>query len=135
VSDINVPARFSGEFRGADWLDQPGLGARFEGRNARQGREWTTTSTVTSYLPGVAFGWTVGDVGNPTATWKFEIEPLDTGSRLRMLATMGPGPSGVLAAIERRPEKEERIIELRLEEWRENMTATVEGIRQLAESR
>jgi hypothetical protein len=52
-----------------------------------------------------------------------------------MVATMGPGPSGVLSAIERRPDKEERIIELRLEEWRTNMTATVQGIKEIAESR
>ena len=134
VSDINVPARFSGEFLGAEWLDEPGPGARFEGRNARQGSEWTTTSTVSSYEPSVGFGWTVGELDNPTATWEFQIEPAGTGSRLRMLATMGPGPSGVSSAIERRPDKEERIIELRLEEWRVNMQATLQGIKELAEA-
>ena len=86
------------------------------------------------YEPNVEFGWTVGELDDPTATWRFQIEPTGTGSQLRMLATMGPGPSGVLSAIERRPDKEDRIIELRLEEWRVNMLATLRGIKELAES-
>jgi hypothetical protein len=46
---------------------------------------------------------------------------------------MGPGPSGTTAVIEKMPDKEERIIARRLEEWRTNMAATVDGIRRLAE--
>src|SRR3954453_23281498 len=34
VTDINLPARFSSEFRGAEWLDDgPAVGARFRGRS------------------------------------------------------------------------------------------------------
>jgi hypothetical protein len=47
---------------------------------------------------------------------------------------MGPGPSGLTAAIERMPDKEERIIERRLQQHGENMTATIEGIKRLAEA-
>ncbi len=135
IADINIPARFSTEFVGAEWLDEPGLGARFRGKNRRQGVEWWTTSTVAWFEPEREFGWIVGDASNPTATWRFVIEPGERGCRLMMKATMGPGPSGVLDAIERRPEKEARIMQMRLEEWRLNMTATVEGIKDLAESR
>jgi len=53
VSDIDLPARFSEEFMGAEWLDEPAVGASFQGRNQIAGfREWTTTSTVTAWRPG-----------------------------------------------------------------------------------
>jgi hypothetical protein len=48
---------------------------------------------------------------------------------------MGPAPSGLSAAIDARPDREERIVARRLEEWQRNMTATVQGIKALAESR
>ncbi len=67
------------------------------------------------------------------ATWRFEIEPTGTGCVLRQSAQMGPGPSGLTPAIEARPDKEELIIERRLDEWRANMRATVDGIKHLAE--
>ena len=34
ITDINLPARFSTEFKGAEWIDDgPALGATFAGRN------------------------------------------------------------------------------------------------------
>ena len=47
---------------------------------------------------------------------------------------MGPAPSGLSIAIEAMPEKEERIVARRLDEFRANMQATVEGIKELAEA-
>ncbi len=46
---------------------------------------------------------------------------------------MGPGPSGLTPAIEAQPDKEERIVARRLDEWRTNMQATVDGIKSIAE--
>jgi hypothetical protein len=42
VSDINVPAQFSREFKGAEWLDTPGLGGKFRGDNAVGDYKWST---------------------------------------------------------------------------------------------
>jgi hypothetical protein len=75
----------------------------------------------------------VGDVANATATWRFELEPVGERTRLRMSARMGPGPSGLTPAIEARPDREDDIVERRLGEWRTNMTATVEGMKAIAE--
>ena len=47
---------------------------------------------------------------------------------------MGPGPSGLTPAIEAAPDKEERIIARRLSQWQRNITATLQGIKALAES-
>jgi hypothetical protein len=46
---------------------------------------------------------------------------------------MGPARSGLSLAIDRMPEKEERIVARRLREFEESMRATVEGIKRLAE--
>ena len=136
ISDINLPARFSSEFQGAEWIDDPpALGARFVGRNENSYiGEWQTTCTVTRYEPNRVFEWTVGGSSTPSARWRFELEPVADGVRLRQWAQMGPGRSGLTPAIERMPDKEERIVARRLEEWRTNMTANVEGIKQLAEA-
>ena len=137
VTDIDLPARFSSEFQGADWLDGadgPALGARFAGRNRhRVAGDWEMTCTVGWFEPERSFGWVVGDVDAPGASWRFDLEPVDGGTRLRQWAQMGPGGSGITAAIEARPLKEEQIVANRLDDWRTNMEATVSGIRSLAE--
>jgi hypothetical protein len=48
VTDINLPAQFSNEFRGATWIDAgPAVGARFVGRNWHKAMgEWETVSIV-----------------------------------------------------------------------------------------
>ena len=141
VTDINVPARFSGEFLGAEWADAeasdsgPRLGARFVGRNQHVSRgEWETTSWVNRYEPLREFGWAVSDPDHPSATWWFELAGSDGAVRLRHSARMGPAPSGVTSAIEAMPDKEERIVARRLEEWERNMRATLEGIKKQAET-
>jgi uncharacterized protein YndB with AHSA1/START domain len=137
VTDIDVPARFSKEFLGGTWLDGasgPAPGARFKGRNHHPAAgEWESTSTIVACEPGQVLGWAVGDPDHPSAIWRFELAPEAGGTRLRQWAQMGPGPSGLTPAIQAMPDKEERIVANRLEEWRRNMTATVEGIKALAE--
>ena len=134
VSDIELPARFSGEFKGAEWIDDPGPGARFIGRNEHSALgAWETTSWVTRYEPLRAFEWAVSDPDEPSATWWFTIEEVEGGVVLRQGGRMGPAPSGLSIAINAMPEKEERIVARRLEEWRTNMQATVEGVKALAE--
>lgn len=135
VCDVNLPGRFSDEFRGARWIDDgPALGARFVGRNEHPALgSWETTSWVTRYDPGRAFAWAVADPDHPSATWWFTLEEAAGQVRLRQGGRMGPAPSGLNIAITAMPDKEERIIARRLEEWTRSMTATVEGIKHLAE--
>lgn len=134
VSDINIPARFSGEFRGAEWIDDPGPGARFVGRNEHAALgAWETTSWVTRYEPPTVFEWAVMDPVNPSATWWFILDTTEEGVRVRQGGRMGPAPSGLSIAIAAMPDKEERIVARRLEEWKANMLATLEGIKAIAE--
>ena len=138
VSDIELPARFSGEFRGAEWLDGgtgPQVGAQFVGRNHHVAiGSWETTSTVTACDSPTTFEWTVGDLAEPAATWRFTLEASDGGTRLTQWMRMGPGRSGINAAIDAMPDKESRILHRRLADLQTNMQATLEGIKQLAET-
>ena len=138
VSDIELPARFSGEFLGAEWLAEangPQVGAQFVGRNHHPAAgTWETTSTVTACDRPRTFEWTVGDLAEPAATWRFTLEPSGSGTRLTQWMQMGPGRSGINAAIDAMPDKESRILQRRLAELQANMQATLEGVKQLAET-
>jgi hypothetical protein len=138
VCDIALPARFSSEFDGGEWLDGatgPALGARFTGRNHHPAvGSWQTTSTICDCEPERVLGWAVGDPADPAAIWRFMLNPEAGGTRLAQWMQIGPGPSGITALIESMPDKESRILHRRLGEHRANMTATLSGIRDLAES-
>src|SRR5687768_4595934 len=80
VSDINLPARFSNEFKGAQWIEP---GVSFRGRNAHPAAgEWETTCVVTVLLEHAVFEYAVGDPANPSASWRWTIEPEGDGTRL-----------------------------------------------------
>lgn len=139
VCDIQLPARFSSEFDGGEWLDgasRPALGARFTGCNYHPavGR-WQTTSTICEYQPEQVLGWAIGDPAHPAARWRFTLAAQADGTRLTQWMQIGPAPSGVSAAIEARPDKESAILRRRLAEHQSNMTATLTGIKELAEAR
>lgn len=137
VSDIKLPARFSDEFLGAAWIDDsPGPGARFRGRNRHDALgEWETICYVCRYEPPRAFAWDVNDPQHPSASWWFELDPHPGGVHVRYGARIGPAPSGLTIAITAMPDKEERIIARRLREFERNLTATLQGIKTLAEAR
>jgi len=131
VSDISLPARFSSELQGAEWIER---GVSFRGRNAHPAAgEWETTSYVTVWLAPSVFEYAVGDTANPSATWRWTVEPEGAGTRLTQWMRMGPAPSGLSPAIEAMPDKEERIIARRLDEHRFNMLANLAGIKDLLE--
>jgi nitroreductase len=135
VSDINLPARFSTEFLGAEWETQErGLGAVFRGRNQHSAvGEWSVPCIVDAYDEERSFGWRTSDAQNPGARWRFELEAIPGQTRLRFSYVMGPGPSGTTLAITANPGKEARVLRRRLNEVQANMQRTVDGVRQLAE--
>jgi uncharacterized protein YndB with AHSA1/START domain len=138
VSDIGLMPRTSPELQSVEWLDGrsgPGLGARFEGRNKHEAfGEWSTVSVVVQYEPPRVFAWAVGDPDCPSATWRFSLEPQPGGGTLlRQWMQMGPGRSGLSFAIDRMPDKEQKIVFVRLREFEANMNRTLAAIKQLAE--
>ncbi|WP_031077801.1 SRPBCC family protein [Streptomyces sp. NRRL WC-3742] len=149
VSDIALPARLSPELQRTAWLDGasgPAVGARFEGHNSRAGMaDWRTVCEVTELVEGRVFAWGVMDAdgcyGDPVdalpgslARWRFDLADGDGGGvRVRLSAVIGPGRSGLSAAIDAYPQREEEFVALRLSELRAGIEATLAGVKSLAE--
>lgn len=139
VSDITLPARFSTEVAAVEWtdgFDGPVLGARFVGHNAHEAiGEWQTTCYVSGLEPERVFEWTVlGVDGDASAIWRYTITDGGDGSvELEHWFQMGPGRSGLNFAIDRMPDKEDRIVAHRLHEHQENMGRMLAGIKAAAE--
>jgi uncharacterized protein YndB with AHSA1/START domain len=137
VSDIHVMPSLSPELQSVSWLDDvtdPGLGHRFVGRNHHEALgEWHTVSYIVECEPPRAFAWAVEDPDTPSAVWRFRLEPAGAGTRLVQRAQLGPGRSGLSDAIDRMPEKEQKIVHVRLTEFEQGMTATLAGIKHRVE--
>lgn len=138
VSNIELMPAMSSELQSVDWLDGangPTAGARFTGRSKHEALgEWETTSHVIEFEAERVFGWAVGDPANPSALWRFRLEPKDGGTELSEWVQMGPARSGLSFAIDRMPDKEQKIVFVRMREFERNMTSTLEQIKTLAEA-
>ena len=138
ISDPLIMAELSSEVQAVEWLDDAraaAVGARFRGHNAHPAiGEWSTTNTVVTCDPCTEFAWAVENVDDPTATWRFTLEPSGTGTLLRQSGRMGPGPSGLTGAIERWPDKEDRIITRRLQEWEQGILGNLAEFKARAEA-
>ncbi|MFK4066924.1 SRPBCC family protein [Streptomyces sp. NPDC029674] len=138
VSDIGLLPTLSAELQSVAWLDGaagPALGARFTGRSRHASLgEWETTSYVVACEAPREFAWAVNDPEHPSALWRFGLAAQDDGGTLlTQWMRLGPGRSGLSHAIERMPEKEQKIVFVRLREFERSMTATVDAIKALAE--
>ena len=137
VSDIGLMPGLSRELQSVEWLDgvsQPAVGARFVGRSKHDALgEWSTTSCIVQHDPGRVFAWAVGDPEQPSATWRFTLGPGPGGTTLRQWVRLGPGRSGLSIAIDQMPDKEQKIVFVRMREFEESMTRTLAAIKALAE--
>lgn len=132
ATDLTRYGEWSPENRGGEWIDGatgPAPGARFLGTQEHPAIGlWQTTSVVVRCEEPARFAWAVGDPASAAAVWCLDLAPEGDGTRVRFSAVMGPGPSGTTMAIDRMPDKEERIIERRLQEWDRGMRAVLDGI-------
>lgn len=136
VTDLGLHVTISDELKAATWENEGGaaLGKRFVGtnRNTYFG-EWQTTATVVEYDEPRAFAWAVGDVDDPNTTWRFSLRSQGSGTVLTQWMRLGTGASGLTIAIEKMPDKEERIVAVRMKEFRAAMQANLDAIKELAE--
>jgi uncharacterized protein YndB with AHSA1/START domain len=137
VTDVESMPAMSSEVQSVTWCEGaagPAVGHRFVGVSRHEAMgEWSTTSYVTECEPPVAFAWAVTDPGNPSATWRFSLRPADGGTELTQWMRMGPARSGLSLAIDAMPEKEDKIVFVRLREFERAMTATLAAIKHRAE--
>ena len=138
VADVELMPTMSEELGSVEWLDgatKPAVGARFVGHSKHEALgTWSTTSEVIECEPERVLAWAVENPQNPTAVWRFRLEPKDGGTQLTQWMQMGPARSGLSHAIDRMPEKEQKIVFVRMREFEQNMTATLAHIKKLAES-
>lgn len=140
VSDIDLMPTFSsGELQAVEWTDGadgPQVGAAFLGHNRHQALgDWTSRSQIVVCAEPREFVWAVGDPDDPAATWRFRLTPADGGTTLSYSARLGPGRSGLSLAIDAQPDKEQKIVFVRMREFETAITATLAAIKQLAEAR
>jgi uncharacterized protein YndB with AHSA1/START domain len=139
ITDLDLPARFSTEYQGGEWLDGavgPVVGARFRGRNRNDVMgDWDTICHVVECDPPSRYAWAVDDVDEPNATWRFVVTPDGEHSVVRFEVVLGPGRSGLTWAFRRHPGQRDALIAWRLEDLRGNMQAVVDGIANIAETR
>ena len=103
------------------WLGEPGRpqpGARFTGHNRfPNGFEYEVTCVVTEADRPRAFAWLVlddsGDPARPSSSWRYQIDPLPGGGRVRQSFTHGPGASYLRAAAAKAPDRAAGIMAAR----------------------
>ncbi|KZB79400.1 SRPBCC family protein [Amycolatopsis regifaucium] len=139
VSDVRLMPEMSPELQSAEWCDgtvgDAAVGRRFVGRSKHDALgEWETTSYVVECEAPRVFTWAVQDPATPTALWRFTLEPENGGTKLRQWMRLGPGRSGLSLAIDRMPDKEEKIVFVRLREFENAMTGTLAAIKERAEA-
>jgi uncharacterized protein YndB with AHSA1/START domain len=137
ISDIKLMPTLSNELQSVEWAegtDRPRVGARFVGHNEHEAfGQWSTTSQIVAYDPPREFAWAVGEIENPSATWRFRLTPRDGGTTLSYWMRMGPGRSGLSNAIDSMPDKEEKIVFVRMREFEAAIGKTLGAIKRLAE--
>ena len=139
VSDPLVMPRLSDELQSVEWLDGatgPAVGARFRGHNAHPSfGEWSTDSVIVDCEAPRVFCWSVGGLGTDSAAeWRFTLEPDGSGTVLTQWMRMGPARSGLSVAIDAMPDKEQKIVFVRLREFEAAMTGNLARIKHDLES-
>jgi hypothetical protein len=138
VCDVELMPELSSELQSAAWCDDaagPAPGARFTGTSRHESLgEWTTTSYVVECEAPQVFAWAVDSPDQPSATWRFTLRPHDGGTELEQWMRLGPARSGLSLAIDAMPDKEDKIVFVRMREFERAMTATVAAIKQRAEA-
>ncbi len=135
ISDINIAARFSHEFQGADWTgDGRGFGATFTGHNKAGDFEWEVECHVTDFEEGRVFEWSTTDPADPGAVWRLETSELGLNTRLRFSMRIGITNNLTVTKVTDAPSREAAIINGRRKQVKANMQATIEGIKAAAET-
>lgn len=137
VSDIKLMPNLSNELQSVEWLgdaEGPRVGARFVGHNEHDAfGQWSTTSEIVACDRPREFAWAVGAIENPSSIWRFRLAPRDGGTALTYWMQMGPGRSGLSLAIDSMPDKEQKIVFVRMREFEAAISKTLAAIKRLAE--
>jgi uncharacterized protein YndB with AHSA1/START domain len=139
VADISLMPELSDELQSVEWVSTdgaPAIGATFRGHSKHDALgEWSTLCHIVEYEPNRVFAWAVEDPDEPTAIWRFTLVPERGGTTLTQWMQMGPARSGLSFAIDAMPDKEQKIVFVRMREFEQSMTRVVAQIKAMAEDR
>ncbi len=84
ITDLPTLAELAEETVAMHWKtgDSARAGAVFRGDNRNGSHKWTTTCTVTTANPGVAFAWDVSSGPVRIAHWRYDITELPEGCQV-----------------------------------------------------
>ncbi|MET7682046.1 SRPBCC family protein [Streptomyces sp. NPDC005423] len=125
ISDVSLIETWSPSASAVSYEpgDGPWVGARFSGRNRRDGREWVTHSEVVRADPGSAFAFVVGGAEEGIVRWDWHLHPRGAGSVVqqtwRLLRTdpvLGDTPEDLYALRDHMADSAETTL-LALAEW------------------
>ena len=138
VTDVELMPEMSSELQSARWSEDapgPAVGSQFVGTSRHEALgEWSTVSYVVECEPQRSFAWAVQDPDTPSATWRFTLAESHGGTLLRQWMQLGPARSGLSLAIDAMPDKEQKIVFVRMREFETAMTGTLAAIKQRAEA-
>jgi hypothetical protein len=118
-SDVTRTPELSPEVTSCRWLDGatgPAVGARFKARNkVQRGPSWANKPVVTVADPGREFAFTRTEFGGGTMLWRYQLEPVGTGTRVtESYEVLRPMSRGMWFVIERVCGRHDRRADLRL---------------------
>lgn len=83
VTDLPRMGELSPENIGGRWLDEPGLGARFRGRNRNGDLRWWTRVRVVAFEENRRFAFDVRTpIGSRVSRWEYVLTPTAAGCRV-----------------------------------------------------
>jgi hypothetical protein len=136
VTDIQLMTTLSDELYGVEWIAPatgPRIGAAFRGDNRNGSTQWSSISYIVDYEPNHVFAWATSDVANPGAVWRFTLQSDRGGTQLTQWVQIGTGQSGVSAAVQAYPDREQAIVTARLRQFEHGMSHNLAAIKGMAE--
>jgi uncharacterized protein YndB with AHSA1/START domain len=119
LSDVEQMAGLGPEHHTATWTDDSRR--RFEGQNKIGEMGWSVRCVVIADEPPGRFGWTVGEPGEHSSTWTYDLVPAGEGTLVTQTFTHGPGVTYLSLSCDKRPEKAQSYIDGRTDMLRANM--------------
>jgi uncharacterized protein YndB with AHSA1/START domain len=126
LSDVERMAGLGPEHVEAVWLDPgPAVGARFTGKNRRDGFEWEVPCHIIECDPPFRLTWTVLEPENPSSLWSYTLAPVGPATSVVQRFQHGPNYSFIRLWAEEEPERAAEIVRIRMDGLRADMITTL----------
>lgn len=137
VSDIGLMPRLSRELQSVEWLDgSPSPPSAHDSSAAASTTRWESGPPRPTSSSTPRAGRSHGQWRIPSSRARrggSPCTPGQGGTTLSQWVRLGPGPSGLSIAIDQMPDKEQKIVFVRMREFEESMTRALAAIKALAE--